>query len=86
MKKEAKQLYEKMIDFKRFAITVLAAGVFFYLGSILPSETKTAMDGTIMTFSSLSFLIVSIGLFMLSKQYRQKLIELVESEEYLLKK
>ena len=86
MKKEAKQLYEKMVDFKRFAITVLAAGVFFYLGSILPKETKTAMDVTIMTFTSLSFLSVSIGLFMRSKQYRQKLLELDEGEEYLLRK
>ncbi|MDP4154175.1 MAG: YrhC family protein, partial [Bacillota bacterium] len=32
MKNEAKQLYEKMVDLKRFAVILLAAGVFFYLG------------------------------------------------------
>ncbi|XJZ26307.1 YrhC family protein [Bacillota bacterium Lsc_1132] len=86
MKNQAKQLYEKMVDYKRFAVTVLAAGVFFYLGVIIPADTKTTIDLNIMTLSSIAFLAVSIGLFIRSKQYRQKLMELEEGQEYLVKK
>lgn len=86
MKNQAKHLYEKMVDFKRFAVIALAAGVFFYLGVIIPAETKNAMDLNIMTISSLSFLALSIRLFFQSRKHRQKLMELDEGQEYLLKK
>lgn len=86
LKSQAKLLYEKMIDFKRFAVSVLAAGVFFYLGAIIPSASKNTMDLNIMTISSLALLMFSIVLFILSKQYRQKLLELDEGQEYFIKK
>ncbi|MDZ5470897.1 YrhC family protein (plasmid) [Bacillus sp. 31A1R] len=86
MKKTAKQLHEKMVDFKRFAIVLLAAGVFFYLGVIIPTETKTVMDTNIMIIASTLFLIASMLLFVESKKARQKLMEMDEGEEYLMKK
>lgn len=86
LKSQAKLLYEKMIDFKRFAITVLAAGVFFYLGAIIPSESKNTMDLNIMSISSMALLMLSIVLFIRSKHYRQKLMELDEGQEYFIKK
>jgi large-conductance mechanosensitive channel len=76
MKQHSKILYDKMVDFKRFAVLLLAVGVFFYLGSIIPSETKTKMDLNIMVFSSISFLLVAIIFFIQSKKCQSKLNEM----------
>jgi NhaP-type Na+/H+ or K+/H+ antiporter len=86
MEKQAKQLYEKMVDFKRFATIMLAAGVFFYLGTIIPSTTKSNFDLNIMMIASLFFLAVSIILFFRSKKYRKDLNELDDTQEYSMKK
>ena len=72
-----------MIDLKRFAVILLAAGVFFYLGVILPSDTKTKMDLNIMMIASTSFIAVSLLLFIQVKQCRAKLLELEDNEDYL---
>lgn len=85
MKNQTKLLYEKMIDLKRFAVVLLAAGVFFYLGVILPSDTKTTMDLNIMMIASTSFIAVSLLLFIQVKQCRAKLLELDDNEDYLQK-
>lgn len=86
MKQQAKSLYEKMIDFKRFATILLAVGVFFYLGVIIPSDTKSEMDVNIMVLSTLSFLALSILFFIQSKQCQSKLSEMDEGQDYLMKK
>jgi hypothetical protein len=85
MKNQTKLLYEKIIDLKRFAVILLAAGVFFYLGVILPSDTKTTMDLNIMMIASTSFIAVSLLLFIQVKQCRAKLLELEDNEDYLQK-
>ncbi|MDF2857278.1 MAG: putative rane protein [Neobacillus sp.] len=76
MKQHSKIIYDKMVDFKRLAVLLLAVGVFFYLGSIIPSETKTMMDLNIMVFSSISFLLVAIIFFIQSKKCQSKLNEM----------
>jgi NhaP-type Na+/H+ or K+/H+ antiporter len=77
MKQQSKIFYDKMVDFKRFAVLLLAVGVFFYLGAILPTETKAAvMDINIMVLSSISFLLVAILFFILSKKCQSKLNEI----------
>ena len=86
MKQQARRLYEKMVDFKRFATILLAVGVFFYLGVIIPSDTKSEMDVNIMILSSLSFLALSILFFIQSKQCQMKLSETEEGQDYLMKK
>jgi uncharacterized membrane protein YfcA len=86
MEKQAKHLYEKMVDFKRFATIMLAAGVFFYLGTIIPSTTKSNLDLNIMSLASLFFLAVSIILFFRSKKYKKDLHELDDAQEYSMKK
>ncbi|MCQ6278187.1 YrhC family protein [Bacillus sp. EB600] len=83
MKNQAKLLSEKMIDLKRFAVILLAAGVFFYLGVIIPSDIKTTMDLNIMMIASTSFIAVSLLLFIQVKQCRAKLLELEDNEDYL---
>jgi hypothetical protein len=81
MKDQAKKLYEKMIDFKRFAVVLLAVGVFFYLGVIIPSDTKSEMDQNIMIIASASFMAGSLLFFIQSKQCRTKLLEFEEDEK-----
>jgi predicted MFS family arabinose efflux permease len=77
--KQVKSLYEKMVDFKQFAVVLLAVGVFFFLGVIIPSDTKSEMDINIMMISSMSFLALSIFLFIQSKQCQLKLMDKEDS-------
>lgn len=79
MDKQVKSLYEKMVDFKQFAVVLLAVGVFFFLGVIIPSDTKSEMDINIMMISSMSFLALSIFLFIQSKQCQLKLMDMEDS-------
>ncbi|WP_342432395.1 YrhC family protein [Neobacillus sp. FSL H8-0543] len=82
MKQHSKFLYDKMVDFKRFAVLLLAVGVFFYLGVIIPSETKTEMDLNIMMLSSMSFLAVAILFFIQSKKCELKLNEMENGQDH----
>ena len=83
---DAKQLYVKMVDFKQYATVLLAVGVFFYLGTIIPSETKVMTDIYIATGASVGFLAGSISFFLIAKKYRNMLIESEEGQELLMKK
>lgn len=82
----AKKLYEKMTDFKRFAILLLAVGSFFYLGVIIPRDEKILMDQTIMMSASMLFLAGSIFFFTLSNKAKTKLDEIADQDEYVIKK
>lgn len=86
MNNQAKNLYEKMIDFKRFAVILLAVGVFFYLGVFIPSDTNNVMNTNIMMTASTMFIVVSLLFFIQSRQYHSKLLELEDGEEFLMKK
>lgn len=85
MKNKAKKLYENMVDFKQFAVLFLALGAFLYLGVIIPSE-KTEVAQYILICVSLLFLVNSMILFNFSKKMRNKLLEMDEGQEYLMKK
>jgi predicted MFS family arabinose efflux permease len=79
--KQTKSLNEKMVDFKQFAIVLLAVGVFFFLGVIIPSDSKSEMDVNIMMISSMSFLAVSILFFIQSKQCQLKLMDMEDGNQ-----
>ncbi|MEH7253612.1 MULTISPECIES: YrhC family protein [Bacillaceae] len=81
MDKQTKNIYEKMVDFKQFAVVLLAVGVFFYLGVIIPTNSSTEMDVNIMMISSMSFLAVSILLFIQSKKCQLKLLDMENSSK-----
>ena len=81
MDKQTKGLYEKMVDFKQFAVVLLAVGVFFFLGIIIPSDIKSEMDVNIMMIASMSFLAVSILLFIQSKQCQIKLMDMEDGNQ-----
>ncbi len=82
----AKQLYDKMVDYKQFATIMLTVGAFFYLGIIIPSETKIMTDVYIATGASIVFLAGSIFFFSIAKKYRDQLNESDEGQEFLMKK
>jgi predicted MFS family arabinose efflux permease len=79
--KQSKKIYEKMVDFRQFAVVLLAVGVFFFLGVIIPSDTKSEMDVNIMMIASMSFLAVSILLFIQSKQCQMKLKDMEDGNQ-----
>lgn len=81
MEQPLKDLYGKMVDFKRFGIVLLAIGAFFFLGVIIPNETKSTMDLNIMILSSMSFLAASIFFFIRSRECQLKLMEIEDGEE-----
>lgn len=81
MDKQTKNIYEKMVDFRQFAVILLAVGVFFFLGVIIPSDTKSEMDVNIMMISSMSFLAVSLLLFIQSKQCQIKLMDMEDGNQ-----
>jgi len=82
----AKHIYEKMVDYKQFATVLLTVGVFFYLGTIIPSETKVMTDINIATGASMVFLAGSILFFATAKKCRSQLSESEEGQELLMKK
>lgn len=75
MNKQTKILFEKMVDFKRFAVVLLTIGVFFYLGVIIPADIKSELDNNIMMICSMSFLAVSILFFIEAKKCQLKLMD-----------
>jgi predicted MFS family arabinose efflux permease len=79
--KQTKKIYEKMVDFRQFAVVLLAVGVFFFLGVIIPSDTKSEMDVNIMMIASMSFLAISILLFIQSKQCQMKLMDMEDGNQ-----
>ncbi|RFU65794.1 YrhC family protein [Peribacillus glennii] len=66
----ASQIHGKVVDFQRFAVTLLCVSVFFYLGSVIPSEGKTMFITYGMMGATVVFLIGSAIFFTLSKKYK----------------
>ncbi|MCM3725216.1 YrhC family protein [Neobacillus cucumis] len=81
MKQQTKVLYEKMVDFKRFGTVLLAVGIFFYLGVIIPVEAKTELALNLMVLSSTSSIALSILFFIQYKQCQLKLFEMDDHED-----
>jgi hypothetical protein len=82
VEQHTKKLTEKMADFKRFASILLAVGVFFYLGVIIPSA-KSEMELNIMMMASMSFLAISIFLFIQAKKCQLKLMDMEEGNDQM---
>lgn len=86
MKIDVKKIYEKMIDYHRFATVLLAVGVFFYLGVIIPNESNTIVSQLVGLGGSILFLVGSIVYFHQSKLLRKRLEDTEDGQEYLMKK
>jgi hypothetical protein len=86
MKIDVKKIYEKMIDYHRFATVLLAVGVFFYLGVIIPNESNTTVSQLVGLGGSILFLAGSIVFFHQSKLLRKRLEDTEDGQEFLMKK
>ena len=78
MEQTLKTLKEKMADLRQFGIILLVAGVFFYLGVILPLPDKLPTFNEIMMITSIAFLSISIYLFNKAKNIKKEIEELEE--------
>jgi len=83
---KAKRYYEKMVDYKQFARVMIALSAFLYLGVIIPTVEKNQTDLIIMMTVTTIFLIGSILFLIRSKSYHQKLLNMEEGQEFLIKK
>jgi hypothetical protein len=81
-----KHIYEKMSDYYRFASVLLAIGVFFYLGMIIPNDAMTTLSQLVSAGGSVICLTFSTLFYYLSKKLRKVLEETDEGQEYLMKK
>jgi len=86
MNKEVKGLFEKMIDYKRFATVLLAFGVFFFLGVVIPIDVKTSMEVNLMIIGCSAFLAGSVFFYTISKQCEMKLLDMEEDPENINRK
>lgn len=75
MRKNEKQLYEKMVDYRRFGVSLLAVGTFFYLGVVIPTVIKDMKDIYLMMGTSTMFLSGSILFLLKSRLLKNNLIE-----------
>ncbi|MGP7816902.1 YrhC family protein [Niallia sp. 01092] len=80
MEKKVKGLTDKIEDFKRFATVLLAVGVFFYLGVIIPTLDKTEWNTAIMMIMTTACLGASIFFFTKAKQFQKQINELKNEE------
>ena len=69
-----------MMDYKRFAITLLCVGSFFYLGAIIPSEGKMMFNTYGYLIASILFLTASIVCFYQSSKCKKNLVDIDEKD------
>ncbi|MEI5905752.1 YrhC family protein [Bacillus spongiae] len=71
-----RKLTEKLIDYKRFAYTLVAVSVFLYLGVVLPTAGKTPFkEHTLMVFTAL-FLVGSCYFFYKALSIKKQLVKM----------
>jgi hypothetical protein len=70
---EKKRLRALIIDFRQYAITLLAVSVFFYLGCVLPDQEKKGIYDSVLMIATALFLIGSIICFERSSNYKKQL-------------
>ncbi|KAB7667260.1 YrhC family protein [Bacillus sp. B1-b2] len=73
-----KTLKRKWADLRQFGIVLLAAGVFFYLGVIIPMPEKTTHANTAMMVTCIVFLSISSYLLFKAKSIQREINDLEE--------
>lgn len=82
MDNKEKELVAKIMDFRRFAITLLCIGSFFFLGTILPAEENTLASTNGYMLASVAFLTASVVCFLQSSRYKKQLAESEQTDTY----
>ncbi|MEW9675843.1 YrhC family protein [Lentibacillus sp. L22] len=68
------KLKEKLKDYRRFSVTLLIIGIYFYLGGIMDTYMEPTADGGILTLLSLIMVICS-GWFMFRSRKIKMMLE-----------
>lgn len=80
MEKTLKDLSGRLADYKRFAIVLLAVGVFFYLGVIIPAVHQVKWHDEAMTITSALTLSASIFFFAKVKKFRKMISDMTDDD------
>ncbi|MDQ0216713.1 hypothetical protein J2S13_003197 [Oikeobacillus pervagus] len=75
-----KRLTEKMVDYKRFAFTLIALSVFLYLGVVLPIDGRTDIKTYILMIGNILLLALSVIFFLASFMYKKRIQQFEENE------
>ena len=81
MNQESKELFGKMVDYKRFGIVLTSIGAIFYLGLIIPSNLNNPHDMKIMALISTCAVVSSFVFFIESKRCQTKLLDMEEEQD-----
>jgi len=82
MKKEKNKKYrEKMIDYKRFALTLICVSVFLYFGTMI-SISRDNLYTSFLLLVTILFLCAAAVFFSLSASYQKKSIQEEEDNWY----
>ncbi|MGE6259492.1 YrhC family protein [Heyndrickxia sporothermodurans] len=83
---KAKILYEKMNDYKRFAVISLALSAFLYLGFVIPMDGRTINKTYTLMIGTVLLLAISVRFFIIANRCRKILLDSEEGQKYLTKK
>lgn len=78
MNKDLKSLQDKITDFTRFGMVLLAVSVFLFIGMLIPNEGKSIVQTYAMIGSELLLLGAAFYFFQKSVKLKNKLIEMQE--------
>ncbi|RLQ98140.1 YrhC family protein [Falsibacillus albus] len=81
-----KKIYEKMMDYKRFAFILLALSAFLYAGVVIPAAGKTMVKEYLLMGSTAAVIIFAGVFFFQSTKLKKILAESEEGQQFLFKK
>lgn len=71
-----KAIQDKVTDFNRFGMVLLAVSVFMFIGVLIPSEGKEMQQTSVMMIATILFLAASFFSFKKATSYKKQLNEL----------
>jgi predicted permease len=78
MNPNVKEIQDKVADYTRFGMVLLAVSVFMFIGVLIPNEGKGMLQLYIIMTTTLSFLGASLYFFQKVNKYKKTLSEVDE--------
>ncbi|KAA0549317.1 hypothetical protein FZW96_05245 [Bacillus sp. BGMRC 2118] len=78
MDTDKKSLQDKMTDFTRFGMVLLAVSVFLFIGILIPNEGKSMIQTYVMIGTNFLILVAAFYFFQQSVKLKNKLLEMQE--------
>ncbi|MFD1736670.1 YrhC family protein [Bacillus salitolerans] len=80
MNQQLKTIQDKIVDYTRFAMVLLAVSVFMFIGVIVPSEGKQEIQTYTMMVSTIIFLAAALFFFQKVIGYKRQLAEMEDGQ------